>query len=345
MRVLAGDIGGSNARLAIVDIDRDTVRIARHHIARSADYPALTPIVRQFLDGERVQVEAAGIGIAGPVVNGTVRASNLPWRVSVAELMRDTGLARVRLVNDLEAIALGVDRMGAADLVTLQPGEAVETGTRAVIAAGTGLGEATLVREGDGWRPVASEGGHASFAARSEDDWLIRRALAAQFGHVSSERVVSGPGLLGLYRILAAQPDAHESAAVRAEIEREGAVVVSRRGTDRSDALCVRALDVFIDAYGAVAGDLALTVLATGGVYVAGGIAPAIVGRLTEGAFVRAFRDKGRLGQLLARVPVHVVMNTGIGLIGAALAAFDAGARPAAAAATAPPSAKRTGHG
>lgn len=343
MRVLAGDIGGSNARLAIVDIDDREVRVSRHRTARSADYPGLTPIVREFLAAEGTSVDAAGIGIAGPVVDGSVNASNLPWRVSEAALARETGLRPMRLLNDLEAIALGVGRLRAEDLVTLQAGEPAEAGTRAVIAAGTGLGEATLVREGADWRPVASEGGHCSFAARSDDEWAIRRALAAQFGHVSSERLVSGPGLLGIYRILAAQPGSRESDSVRAEVDRGGAMVVSRRGVERSDPLCSRALDVFISAYGAVAGDLALTVLATGGVYVAGGIAPAIVSRLADGAFMHAFCDKGRLGQLLARVPVHVVMNTSVGLIGAALAAFDHGARAGTAAGQPPTSPERTG--
>jgi len=318
--------------MAIIELDAHSVRVIREQTYASQDFPGLTPIVHAFLQAAGGAPERACFGIAGPVVDGVVSTSNLPWRVETTRLAADIGIARTLLINDLAATAFGVTRLAGDDLATLQEGEPDADGMHAVIAAGTGLGEAMLGRDNGRWYTLPSEGGHGNFAPRSELEWDLFRSLAAEFGHVSSERVLSGPGLLNIYRFLAARPGARENEAVRAEVSRDGPMAISRHGSAATDLLSAQTLDVFAAAFGAEAGDLALTVLATGGLYVAGGIAPAILPRLRQGGFLAAFRDKGRMGDMLARIPVHVVMNTGVGLIGAAVAATDSGMLAGAAA-------------
>lgn len=199
----------------------------------------------------------------------------------------------------------------------------MEHGVVALIGAGTGLGQAFLCWDGDRYRAFASEGGHSTFAPRSDLEWGLQRSLADDLGHVSSERVVSGPGIVSIYDFLVATHHRAESAAVRAEVEREGAVAISRHALGGTDAACVDALDMFVSAYGAQAGNLALHVLATGGIYLVGGIAMAIAEKLRDGIFIAAFRDKGRMSELLSGIPVHVVVNRNIGLLGAAVAASE----------------------
>lgn len=329
--------------MAIIELDAHRVRVIREQTYASRDFPGLTPIVHAFLQSADGAPERACFGIAGPVVDGVVSTSNLPWRVETTRLAADIGIARTLLINDLAATAFGVTRLAGDDLATLQEGEPDADGMRAVIAAGTGLGEAMLGRDNGRWYTLPSEGGHGNFAPRSELEWDLFRSLAAEFGHVSSERVLSGPGLLNIYRFLAARPGARENEAVRAEVSRDGPVAITRHGAAATDLLSAQTLDVFAAAFGAEAGDLALTVLATGGVYVAGGIAPAVLPRLREGGFLAAFRDKGRMGDMLSRVPVHVVMNTSVGLIGAAVAATDSGMLAGAAAPAQPLSHETSG--
>lgn len=323
MRVLAGDIGGTNARLAVVDITARTIRVEQARAYPSREFPGLAPIVLDFLARAGHRFEHACLGIACPVVDGECETPNLPWRVSAARLAAEIGIPRLRVINDLDAIAYGISRLTPDDLVTLQAGIPAERGVIALIGAGTGLGQAFLVPDGARYRTCASEGGHATFAPTSELEWALQRFLADEFGHVSWERVLSGPGLVNLYRFLAAQEGAREQAAVRAAIQEEGPRAISRHALAATDPLCVDVLRLFTTLYGAQAGNLALTVMATGGVYVVGGIAPAIVGSLQDGPFMAAFRDKGRLGELLAKIPVHVVMNPRIGLLGAAVAATE----------------------
>jgi glucokinase len=213
--------------------------------------------------------------------------------------------------------------MRPSDLVPLQEAAPVPRGVMALIGAGTGLGQALLMWDGTRYRAFASEGGHATFAPRTEQEWALHNALARDHEHVSYERVVSGPGIENIYRFLAAADGAVEDAAVAAALEAEGPVAISRYALEGSDPLCVAAIDMFLAAYGAQAGNLALHVLATGGVYLVGGIARAMATRLRDGIFITAFRDKGRMGELLRRIPVNVVVNEHVGLIGAAVAAWE----------------------
>jgi len=324
MRVLAGDIGGTNARLAIAEVGAGAPRIVKEQRYPSGEAPGLAPIARRFLDWAGERVEHACFGIAGPVVDGECRTPNLPWTVSASALARDIGIPSTSIINDFVAAAYGVDCLGPADLVTLQEGTAAKHGPIALIGAGTGLGEGFLVWDGERYRVHASEGGHGDFAAADEAGWKLRMSLLDEWSRVSWERVLSGAGLAHLYRHLAAGGFAPERPDVRREMaDSDPAAVVTKHALAGDDPISVKALDVFAAAYGAQAGNLALTVLATGGVYLAGGIAPRIAAKLGDGTFIRAFRNKGRLADLMNRIPVHVIVSPDVGLLGAARAAAE----------------------
>ncbi len=323
MRVLAGDVGGTHARMAAVDVDGTTVRIGRYQEYDSRAFPALAPIVVDFIARGSEHFERAAFGVACPVTDGECVTPNLPWKVSARAIASETGIAATSLINDLHAMAYGVTRILPADLVSLQEATPVPRGVVALIGAGTGLGQAFLVWDGTRYRAFASEGGHATFAPQTEQEWALHNALARDHEHVSYERVVSGPGIANIYRFLAALDGARESAAVAAAVAAEGPVAISRFALDGSDPICAAAVDMFIAAYGSQAGNLALHVLATGGVYLVGGIARAMAAKLRDGIFITAFRDKGRMGELLRKIPVNVVVNEHIGLIGAAVAASE----------------------
>jgi glucokinase len=318
VRVLAGDIGGTNARLALVDVDGARARVEQQQRFASQDFPSLAPILQQFRAETGVTLERACFGVAGRVIDGVCRTPNLPWTVDERELAAAIGIRRTSIINDFEAVGHGLALLGPEDVETLQQGKPVAHGPIALIGAGTGLGEAFLLWDGVRYRVQPSEGGHVNFAARDSFEWGLRRALEDEFGHVSSERVVSGPGLVGIYRHLVAARDAVEQGAVREEMSREDpAAVIARHALADTDPLCLKALEAFTSLFGAEAGNLALTVLATGGVYLAGGIAPRIVAQLRSGPFLGSFRCKGRLSAFMAHLPVHVIMNPQVGLLGA----------------------------
>jgi glucokinase len=322
MNVLAGDVGGTNARLAMVEVADGRAVVRRQQTYLSAQYPELAPIVRAFCGEVGTRPARACIGMACPVVEDECRATNLPWRVDARTLGADTGIPRVAVINDFRAVGYGLALLDPADLVTLQRGEPKERAPIALIGAGTGLGEAFLLWCGDHYEVFSSEGGHGDFAPRDEREAGLARFLRQQYGHASRERVVSGPGIAQVYRYLASTGVAPEQTAVRAELEREDpAAVITRHALAGTDPLSQLALDLFVNAFGAQAGNLALTVLARGGVYLAGGIAPRIVSKLGAGGFLRAFRDKGRMSDFLATVPVHVITNPQVGLLGAAAVA------------------------
>ena len=322
MKVLAGDIGATNARLAIVGVEAGGIEILHRARFPSKDFPGLAPIVQRFLTDAPGTVERAGFGVACPVIGGDCVTANLPWRINTSTLAREIGIPRTELVNDLQALGHGIRWLGPGATVVLQAGEPETHGVVGLIAAGTGLGEGFLVWEGDRYRVHVSEGGHASFAPNGALECGLLGFLRDEFGHVSRERVLSGPGLVSIYRYLAADGHAREARSVRDEMAREDpAAVISRHALAGTDPLCVQALDVFASAYGAQAGNLALTLMATGGVYLGGGIARRIVDKLGDGTFVGAFKDKGRLAGLLAKIPVHVIVNPDAGLLGAAVVA------------------------
>jgi glucokinase len=322
MMVLAGDVGGTNARLAMVELNGAGARIARESKYLSREYPGLTPIVHQFRDEVTIRPDRACFGVACPVVGDDCTAPNLPWTINARALATEIGIPRTALLNDFVAVGYGIELLEPSDLVTLQEGSPVPHGPIALIGAGTGLGQGFLLWQEDHYRVLPSEGGHADFGPRDELQDGLLESLRGQFGRVSWERLLSGAGLLNAYRYLLTSESAPEQPSVRDEMEREDpASVITRHGLAKTDRLSERALDLFCEIWGAQAGNLALTVASTGGVYLAGGIAPRIVERLKSGSFVAAFRDKGRMSELLSRIPVHVIMNPRVGLLGAAAVA------------------------
>ena len=308
MLILAADIGGTNTRLALIETTGSGARILKRDSAKSRALSSLGPRVRQFLAGQPVPARAC-FAVAGPVVDGTARTTNLPWTIRTAELAREIGIPDTVLINDFAAVGESLPLLGPAELVTLQAGRRDPTGPVALIGAGTGLGQGFLFHDGTRYRVRASEGGHASFAARTAQEWALRGWLEQRLGPVSWESVLSGPGLSASYQCLSGSSTAEEPEAI------------SARGLDGSDPAAAAALSLFAAAYGAQAGNLALTVLTTGGVYVAGGIAPRLIAKLQDGTFMQAFLEKGELEEFLARVPVQVIMSPDAGLLGAAAVA------------------------
>ncbi len=325
-RVLAADVGGTKTLLAVLELEGEGFEIVRQERYESAKYPGLIPIVKEFVGslGSAGRVAGACFAIAGPVKDGVSETPNLPWVIRASELGETLDVAGVKLINDFAAVGWGIPHLGSADLATLQAGSPVAHGPIAYLGAGTGLGQGFMIwdERTRGYQVLPSEGGHGDFAARDEIEIAILEHLARRHGRVSYERVISGMGLVNIYRALVEELGRAEAPDVRDEMERDDpAAVISRRGLAGSDATCAESLDRFVAIYGAETGNLALRVLATGGVFVAGGIAPKIVERLRQGGFMRAFNDKGRLSGLTSTIPVHVVLNTQVGLLGAAACA------------------------
>jgi glucokinase len=284
----------------------------------SRDFPSLSAASRQFMSSHDVRATSACFGIAGPVARGRVRTPNLPWVVDADEVARNLGLKSVWLINDLEANAYGLNALDEEDFAVLNAGCPDAGGNAAVISAGTGLGEAGLYWDGQRHRPFACEGGHADFAPRTEREADLLRYLLRRFERVSYERVLSGPGLHNVYMYVRDSRKAGEPAWLT-ERMREGApAAITRAALDGTCELCVEALDLFTSMYGAEAGNLALKLMATGGIYIGGGIAPKIVEKLRSGTFMKAFVAKGRMRPLMLSIPVRVVLNDRAALIGAA---------------------------
>jgi glucokinase len=315
--ILAGDVGGTKTLLAVFDTAAMT--IVRETTLPSRELESLESAVEAFLLGApRIRVEGGCVGVAGPVMDGRCVATNLPWVVDERHIAAAAG-APVKLINDLEAAAHGVLTLPADKFLVLQAGTPKPGGNVALIAAGTGLGQALVVREGPGYRVVPSEGGHASFAPADELQVDLLRSLRAEFGHVSWERLLSGPGLANIYHFLQARAGHAAPDWLRARLQREdpGAVIGEVALAGR-DPVCVEALDLFVSIYGAQAGNFALETLALGGLVVGGGIAPKIKTKLADGRFMAAFRAKGRLEPLLASIPVKAALEARAGLLGAA---------------------------
>jgi glucokinase len=326
--VLAGDIGGTKTNLALWEVTGPgRVVPVREASFPSAAYGGLEEVVGELLRGGGEGVAAAAFGIAGPVIDDAVATTNLPWRVEAASLRRLLGTPHVRLMNDLEATAYGALFLPAKSLHTLNPGRE-RAGNRAVIAAGTGLGQGFLFWDGMRHVPVATEGGHVDFAPRDEVEMALLRFLQKTYARVSYERLLSGPGLLNVFRFLAEGLGRPVAPAVRARLERADAdpsAVVGEAGVAGTCPTCVEAVEFFVAVYGAQAGNLALTVMATGGVYVGGGIVTKMLPRMTTGAFMRAFVAKGRYEDFMAAIPVHIILEPKTALLGAAQAAAELG--------------------
>ncbi len=322
--ILAGDVGGTKTNLGLFEREGEGLRLVRSDKFHSPDFPGLSAVIHAFLDADRpASLEAACFGIPGPVNGNRASTPNLAWVVDGALVAADLQVNPVVLINDLVATAEGIPLLEAGELATLQEGSGEAAGNRALLAAGTGLGVALLPRVGERWVPVPSEGGHADYPPRTEDEIDLLRHLRERFGRVSAERVLSGPGLFNIYGFLRDVRGMAETPQVREALGRgeEPAKVIGEAALAAGPggcALCSRALDLFVAAYGALAGNLALLGTATGGVYLGGGIAPKILPRLSGGPFLQAFVAKGRFVPYLEKVPVRVILNDRAALLGAA---------------------------
>ncbi|HBG06851.1 MAG: glucokinase [Geobacteraceae bacterium GWC2_58_44] len=323
MLILAADVGGTSTRLAYFEGNAGGLVVLAEGHYPSREHGSLVEIVRRFAAQHRLTAHRACFGIAGPVLEGRVRTPNLPWNIEGAELAEVLGLPLVQLINDLEANTYGIAALKPEDLFTLNQGKPDPTGTIAVVSAGTGLGESLAYWDGSTHRPLPSEAGHADFAARNELESELLLYLQAKHGRVSYERVVSGPGLLDIYRFLR---DRHyfpeDPAVISAMNVGDAPAVITQGALDNSCPICSKALDIFVAVYGAESGNAALRFLATGGVYLGGGIPPRIIERLKGAAFMVAFTSKGRLSSLVQSIPVHLILNERTALLGAARAAF-----------------------
>lgn len=317
--ILAGDIGGTHTRLALFEGKRE-LKVMVQEIFPSREHTGLLPIVQKFLQMHPASISCASFGIAGPVRNGKCQATNLPWIVDSGELSRFLQTKSVYLVNDLEANGWGLRVLKNEDLYLLNEGDPTQKGNIALIAAGTGLGEAGLYWDGKEHHPFACEGGHVDFAPRNALEIELLGYLNRIYSsHVSYERVVSGPGLKSIYEFLIETRREAESAELKKEAKnRDLAQLISEWGRQKRDPGCTRALDWFLSLYGAEAGNLALKFLARGGVYVGGGIAPHLLDKLKEGEFMKGFLDKGRFRSLLETIPVRIILNDQTALLGAA---------------------------
>jgi glucokinase len=325
--ILAGDIGGTNARLAYFQPQNGSLRLISERIFPSREYGDFGEIVSKFLRDSGDRPEVACFGIAGPVRNGRVETSNLPWVIEQSRLAKETQLPATLLINDLEANAWGIGALSRQDLVSLNQAPP-STGNQAVIAPGTGLGEAGLYWDGSHHRVFACEGGHTDFAPQGELQIELLQTLTSRYGHVSYERILSGPGLVNVYEFLRAKKCGDEPAGFAHELSQgDAAAAISRAALSGSNKLAEQAMDLWVSVYGAEAGNLALKTMATGGIFLGGGISPKILSKLTGPIFMSAFLDKGRLRPLLEAIPVHVITNDKAGLLGAARCALVNGCR------------------
>ncbi len=318
--ILVGDVGGTKTRLALYDSKKENmIRVEKKDFA-SAEYQGLESIINDFLSRRKITVSAACFGVPGPVTDGESSATNLPWFLSERNIAEQTVVKKVRLVNDLVALTSAVPHLCADELAILYEGKDMDPqAPRAVLAPGTGLGQAFLYFDGARYHVHASEGGHVDFAPNTDLEIKLLKYLQNKFGRVSYERVLCGPGLINIYEFLRDSGYAPEPPELRARLEQgHRAAVISTAGQAGEFEICVKALDMFVSILGAQAGNMVLTLLATGGVYLGGGIPPKIFKKLTDGAFLKSYFEKGRLRPLVEKTPVYIIKDDHAALLGAA---------------------------
>jgi len=319
--ILAGDIGGTNVRLILADMHGADLKIIARADFKSCLYDDLLPIIKQFLHdegGDKLLINAACFAVAGPVQGQQANITNLPWLLDSRELSQHLGCP-VRLINDFQGAGYGLEVLQAKDVLVLQEGRHTDGGTRVLLGAGTGLGMATIVHTHAGYSVLPSEGGHTEFAPQDELDLALYHYLYNKIGRVCNEHILSGQGLIRLYEFYRDQPDTSESDIVRqAMTQQDPAAVISDAALQATDPISQQALEHFIKIYGAVAGNLALICLAKGGVYIGGGIAARIASKMQGPGFMQAFHNKGAMQELMHTIPVRLITNTQVGLLGAA---------------------------
>lgn len=323
--ILAGDCGGTKTNLALYRVAGGRLRLARFRSFASREYPSLSAMIGEFVAGGP-RATLACVGAAGPVEGGRALLTNLPWVVGEGEIRRASGAREAFLINDLEAAACSIPFLAPRDVASIVAGRRERGGPVAVVAAGTGLGVAFLLRIDRGYLPVASEGGHVDFAPRTGREVRLLEFLRARYGRVSVERAVSGPGLQAIHRFVTEIEGTKEVPPVAALIGAgDPPVVIAREGLGRRSPACREAVRLFASLYGAAAGNIALQVKATGGVFLAGGVAPAILPVLASGPFRESFVGKGRFRDYLSGIPVRVILNARSALVGAARYALARG--------------------
>jgi glucokinase len=325
--LLAGDIGGTNTRLGIFSKEKGLRAPLAAVDFRSGQFPDFTTIMREFLKGVNIRADAACFGVAGPVIKGAAKITNLPWIIDEKKLGKDFNLPFVRLLNDLEAIANAVPLLEPSDIHTLNEGRPVSGGSKAVVAPGTGLGEAFLTWDGTQYRGHPSEGGHVDFAPSDDLERELLIYLEEKLGHVSYESVCSGPGILNIYCFLREKCYAEEPSWLSERVAKENdpvpVIIECALDCVSRSRLCVMALNLFVSILGTEAGNMALKVMATNGVYLGGGIPRRVLPFLESGRFMKSFRNKGRMSDLVSQIPVFVILNPRIALLGAAGYGFE----------------------
>ena len=325
--ILAGDVGGTKVHLALYDFANGRLHPIRDHKFPAHEFASLDDVVNRFLaadDGHQAtspdQIVAACFGCPGPVRDGRLKLTNLPWTLDTRELQNSLAIRHIFLINDLEANGYGIPELAPDQIFTLHQGDPDAQGHRGLIAAGTGLGEALLIWDGKNHRPIPSEGGHCDFAARTTREIALLEYLRSTLkGRVSFERVVSGIGIKNVYAFLRDVEKLDEPQWLKDRLATEDPnAVIGQCAEDGSSSICFETLKTFASAYGAETGNLALKILATGGMYLGGGIAPKILKTLQNGSFTQAFLDKGRLSPLLQAIPVRIILEDSCALLGAA---------------------------
>lgn len=327
--ILAGDVGGTKVHLALYNFEGGRLKAVRDEKYPANEFPTLDAVVTSFLAGgsngdaqatSPSEIAAACFGCPGPVRNGRLKLTNLPWTLDQRDLSKSLAIEHIFLINDLEANGYGIPELAPASIVTLHEGDAAEVGHRGLIAAGTGLGEALLIWDGKTHRPIPSEGGHCDFAARNDREIALLQYLRKKLnGRVSWERVVSGLGIQNVYAYLRDVEKLDEPQWLHDKMKTEDPnAAIGQCAEDGSSALCYETMQTFAAAYGAETGNIALKVLAAGGMYLGGGIAPKMLKTLTGGGFMQAFLDKGRLSPVLELIPVRVILDDTCALLGAA---------------------------
>ena len=323
--LLAGDVGGTKTNLAFFRLDSGKLEMLHNERYHSADFPGLNAILREFLGGTKEKKPcAAGFGVPGPVRDGRAKPTNLTWGVDASEIATEFGIPHVAILNDLAANAYGISQLNASDFAVLQEGSSGAEGNRCVVSPGTGLGMAGLFWDGVRHRVWACEGGHADFAPRNNLQIALLEYLVKRYGHVSCERVISGLGIENIYEFLRDTGRGRENPKVAEEMKSESpGAVIARWDHKGGCPMCSQTLDIFAACLGAESANMALKSMATGGVYLGGGIPAKMLPRLQVGGFLHAFNDKGRLSSIMEDIPVKVILNDQAALLGAARYAFD----------------------
>ena len=318
---IGGDIGGTKTLLRLVQMTEGQAQVRHEEQYNSGSYTSLSDILKDFLGGVwmrdgHCELGAACFAAAGPVLNQRVSLTNLTWSIDAAVIGAEFSIPHVKIINDFEGVAIGIESLHKSDLITLQAGRPDVRGARVALGAGTGMGVSWMTWQDGHYRILPTEAGHMDFAPLNELQNRLIEHLWKEFGHVSYERVLSGPGLTNIFNFLQSSIGL-SSGLLKAEMDNDGASQVTDLALNRKHPIAVKALDLFVEIYGAYAGNLALAGLTRGGVYVAGGIAPKILNKLGEGSFMQSFRSKGRYSEMMSEIPVCVVMNQKVGLIGA----------------------------